>query len=312
MKIGFSGDVRRQAGWLPYSQEALEDWLAGHRMRVASEGPDVRLHSAVADFAHLVASDPVLGMYVARMIEQVPRSRAYSKRHLEDTEQLMRMINAVLTIAPEFGDENVMLPLEAILDWTMGTPAGFAAYRDPRMNGALKAILTAWCKYLTSSASLYVLNDSPSGWMCEAAQLEIGIEQYEHDPSALHWGFTSWNDFFTRRLREGARPIASPSDDDIIVAACESTPFSIRTDVKRRDQFWLKTQPYSLEFDCTAGQTVVPIQNRPCKNRSEPRSGLGWSLVPGRGSFVAPRSFEVSRFASPRRDVFPSVDGYAL
>ncbi len=176
MKIGFSGDVRRQAGWLPYSQEAIEDWLAGHRMRVASEGPDVRLHSAEADFAHLVASDPVLGMYVARMIEQVPRSRAYSKRHLEDTEQLMRMINAVLTIAPEFGDENVLLPLEAILDWIMGTPAGFAAYRDPRMNGALKAILTAWCKYLTSSASLYVLNDSPSGWMCEAAQLEIGIE----------------------------------------------------------------------------------------------------------------------------------------
>jgi hypothetical protein len=23
-------------------------------------------------------------------------------------------------------------PLGAILDWTMGTPAGFAAYRDPR------------------------------------------------------------------------------------------------------------------------------------------------------------------------------------
>ena len=28
---GFAGDVRRQAGWLPASQDALEDWLAGHR-----------------------------------------------------------------------------------------------------------------------------------------------------------------------------------------------------------------------------------------------------------------------------------------
>jgi phosphatidylserine decarboxylase len=60
------------------------------------------------------------------MIEQVPRSRAYSEQHLEDTEELMRMINGFATIAPEFGDENVMLPLAAILDWTMGTPAGFA------------------------------------------------------------------------------------------------------------------------------------------------------------------------------------------
>ena len=56
-----------------------------------------------------------------------------------------------------------------------------------------------------------------------------------------------WNDFFTRRFRDGARPVAAPDDDNVIVAACESTPFSIRTDVKRRDEFWLKTQPYSLE-----------------------------------------------------------------
>jgi phosphatidylserine decarboxylase len=28
----------------------------------------------------------------------------------------------------------VATPLGAILDWTMGTPAGFAAYRDPRIN----------------------------------------------------------------------------------------------------------------------------------------------------------------------------------
>ena len=62
-----------------------------------------------------------------------------------------------------------------------------------------------------------------------------------------HWGFSSWNDFFTRRLRDGARPVASPEDDDVIAAACESTPFALRSDVQRRDRFWLKTQPYSLQ-----------------------------------------------------------------
>ena len=60
---------------------------------------------------------------------------------------MLRLINEVLTMAPEFGDQNVTLPLGAILFWTMGTPAGFAAFRDPKVNAALKEILTAWCDY---------------------------------------------------------------------------------------------------------------------------------------------------------------------
>jgi len=243
---GFTGDVRRQAGWLPASQESLEDWLAGHRQRVEAKGQDIELHPAVADFRRLIASDPVVGMYVSRMIDQVPKTRSYSKRHLKDPDQLLRLINEVLTMAPEFGDENVMLPLGAILDWAMGTPAGYAAFRDPKVNAALKKILTAWCDYLNSPKSLYVLNDSPSGWMSDAARRAIGIEQYQHDSADPHWGFTSWNDFFTRRFRDGARPVAAPDDDNVIVAACESTPFSIRAGVKRRDEFWLKTQPTRL------------------------------------------------------------------
>jgi hypothetical protein len=83
------------------------------------------------------------------------------------------MINAVLTMAPEFGEDAVTLPLNAILDWTMGTPAGFAAYRDPRINAMLKKILNAWCEFLSSADSLYVLKGSPSGWKCEAAKRTV-------------------------------------------------------------------------------------------------------------------------------------------
>jgi len=253
---GFVGDVRRRAGWLPASQAALEDWLAGHRQRVEAKGQDIELHPAVVDFQRLIASDPVVGMYVSRMIAQVPETRSYSKRHLENPEQLLRLINEVLTMAPEFGDQNVTLPLGAILDWTMGTPAGFAAFRHPKVNAALKKILTTWCEFLNSPESLYVLNDSPSGWTSDAARQAIEIEQYQHDPADPHWGFTSWNDFFTRRFRDGARPVAAPDDDDVIVAACESTPFSIRTDVQHRDEFWLKTQPYSLQDMLADDETV--------------------------------------------------------
>jgi len=41
-------------------------------------------------------------------------------------------------------------------------------------------------------------------------------------PTTDPWGFTSWNDFFTRRFRAGQRPVAAPDDDTIIVSAWEA------------------------------------------------------------------------------------------
>jgi phosphatidylserine decarboxylase len=240
-------DVRRRAGWLPQDHDDLESWLAGHRKRVEARGERVALHPVIIEFQELVDSDPVVRMYIHRMIAQVPHTKPYRKRHLRSVEQLMRLINEVLTMAPEFGDNAVTTPLGAILDWTMATPAGFAAYRDPRVNAMLKKILTAWCAFLDSADSLYVLNDSPSGWKCAAAQRAIGIEQFEYDPADEHWGFVSWNDFFTRRFKDGQRPVASPDNDKVIVNACESTPYRLATGVKCLDRFWIKSQPYSLQ-----------------------------------------------------------------
>jgi len=240
-------DVRRRAGWLPDDQDDLESWLADHRERVEAKGDQVGLHPVLTEFQELMDTDPVVRMYLNEMIAQVPRTKPYRNRHLVSVEQMMRLINEVLTMAPEFGENMVVTPLGAILDWTMGTPAGFAGYRDPRINAMLKKILTAWCEFLSSRDSLYVLNDSPSGWKCAAAQRIVGIDQYEHDTQDEHWGFASWNDFFTRRFKDGERPVASPEDDKVIVSACEATPYSITTDVKRQDRFWIKSQPYSLE-----------------------------------------------------------------
>ena len=228
-----AADVRRRAGWLPEGQDDLEAWLAGHRERVEARGEQVVLHPVLTEFQELIDTDPVVRMYINQMIAQVPKAKPYTKRHLDSPAQLLRLVNEVLTMAPEFGGSMVATPLGAILDWTMGTPAGFAAFRDPRVNAMLKKILNAWCEFLDSGDSLYVLNDSPTGWKSAEAQRTVGIEQYEHDPQDKHWGFASWNDFFTRRFKDGERPVASPDDDKVIVSACESTPYGISTDVKR-------------------------------------------------------------------------------
>jgi phosphatidylserine decarboxylase len=252
--------VRRRAGWLPESQDDLEAWLDGHRERAEARGEQVVLHPVLTEFQELIDTDPVVGMYVHQMIAQVPETKPYRQRHLESVPQMLRLINEVLTSAPEFGGNQVATPLGAILDWTMGTRAGFAAYRDPRVNAMIRKILTAWSEFLSSADSLYALNDSPSGWKSAGARAAIGIEQYEHDPKGEYWGFSSWNDFFTRRFKDGERPVAAPDDDKVIVSACESTPYGISTDVKLHDRFWIKSQPYSLQdmlaSDDSAGEFV--------------------------------------------------------
>lgn len=249
-------DVRRHAGWLPKDHDDLEAWLTGFRQRVEAKGEQVALHPVVAELADLLDREPLLRMYAERMIEEVPSTKPYRRRHLHSVDQLLRLVSEVLTTAPEFGDQAVTLPLAAILDWTTGTPAGFAFYRDPRVNAMLKKILTAWCDFLSSPESLYVLNDSATGWTSEAARRAVGIEQFQHDPDDEHWGFVSWNDFFTRRFTATARPVADPDDDKVIVSACESTPYGFSTDVQRRDRFWVKSQPYSL-VDMLAGDLSV-------------------------------------------------------
>ena len=43
-----------------------------------------------------------------------------------------------------------------------------------------------------------------------------------------------------------ARPIAAPTNNAVLVNACESAPYRIARHVKGMDTFWIKGQPYSL------------------------------------------------------------------
>jgi phosphatidylserine decarboxylase len=47
-------------------------------------------------------------------------------------------------------------------------------------------------------------------------------------------------------VHEEARPVASPDDDSVIANACESKVYNVSHDVKLRDKFWIKGQPYSI------------------------------------------------------------------
>jgi phosphatidylserine decarboxylase len=132
----------------------------------------------------------------------------------------------------------------------MGTNSGFAAFLNDKVNARLKKILNEWARFLGSPESCYVLNDDEhKGWFGKDAKKAMPDfeKEFRCDPAKPHYGFTSWDNFFTRQFKDGQRPVASPGDDAIIVNACESAPYRISGQVNLNDRFWIKGQPYSLQ-----------------------------------------------------------------
>lgn len=243
----------RVGEWLPSDQATLDDWMDD---LIAEAGENKSpLSPVVQEFKDLIEGSAELYMLFNQMFEQIPLKPPYNndptgKPQVRNYQHMLQLINYQLTRAPEFNKTGVVgFPINAILAWPMGTPAGSAAFLDDRVNRQFKKILAQWASYLSSSDSCNVLNDDPqSGWFGKDAReaMPTFVEDFQCDPTLPYHGFTSWDDFFTREFRNGKRPVASPDDDAIIANACESAPYRIREGVKFRDQFWVKGQPYSL------------------------------------------------------------------
>jgi len=243
----------RVAEWLPSDHQHLKRWLDG--MIQKTDARSHALHPVIAEFRDFIESDPEVFMLFNQMFEQVPKRAPYhkdptGKAQVRDYRQMVQLLDTVMTHAPEY-DRTALVgcPINTIFDWSMGTAAGMAAFLNPRVNEQLKKVLNAWAQFLRSSDSTYVLNDDPhKGWFgSDALRAMPNFEkEFVCDPRKPHWGFRSWDDYFTRRLREGARPVAEPGDDRVLVNACESAPYRIARDVQYRDRFWIKSQPYSI------------------------------------------------------------------
>ncbi|MEM5436147.1 phosphatidylserine decarboxylase family protein [Paraburkholderia diazotrophica] len=245
---------RRLGGWMPEKEQiaaAFRQDLAAKARERAARTP---LSSVVRDLAQLVHGDAVLRMNVSRAIGEA--LEAGYELGYRSIDELFPIIDYITTYVPPFSETApVMTPLNAVLDWLMCMPSGYAVFRDPAFNAQLRRVLTYWCSFLTGPHSRSHLNaDEPDGWFCEKAQQKMGLSQFVCLPGTPYWGFTSWNDFFTRRFREGVRPVAEPDNPKAIVSACEASPFNVRTDIKETDEFWIKEQPYSLLDMLTEGE----------------------------------------------------------
>lgn len=204
----------------------------------------------VKELKDRIETDAKYNLYFNTMFNEVPWE--YMKTMIVRNYQVMlRVVNFILTMPPVFTQHHVGCPINAILTFPMGTVSGYAAFLDDDVNTYLKKILTTWKTFLQSEASTLWLNETPKiGWFSDEAMEHVPDfkKLYKCDPAKPHYGFTSWDAYFTREFRDGVRPVASPNDNKVIVNACESAPYRLAFDVKATDTFWLKSQNYSITF----------------------------------------------------------------
>jgi phosphatidylserine decarboxylase len=242
----------RVGEWLPSDQAFLDRWMEA---RIKETGANVKpFPPVVEEFKNLIERDPEIYMLFNQMFVQT------SKHHFDTTPigtpqvkdylHMLELISAIITKAPDFDETGLVgFPINAILDWPMGTKSGFAAFLNDKVNAQLKKILNEWAKFLRSPGSCSVLNtDEHKGWFGKDAKKAMPDfeKEFKCEPGKPYYGFTSWDNFFTREFKDGLRPVASPQNDSVIVNACESAPYKIAYNVKRADKFWIKGQPYSL------------------------------------------------------------------
>jgi phosphatidylserine decarboxylase len=274
----------RPGGWLPEDPVEIERWIQKLRQR-AAEQPQPFIPPIVA-LRDMVYSDPVLQGTVEAMFAEAFRLKKYTpldwQPEPQTFEDFLTLLNQIMFTAPEAyqtgtGKDQqpaglIGFPINALLDWPMGTTYGYDVFSNAMFNQQFKQILNYWSNFLVTAGSRYVLiQDDPASdaiaWLSPTAQNEMVTvaksalgqapnpippsatfaDIFNCDPNDTYYGFTSWDNFFTRTFRPGVRPIDAPTDANVIVNACESGPLGVAKDVALSDSFWLKGQPYSLE-----------------------------------------------------------------
>ncbi|KAI1390542.1 Phophatidylserine decarboxylase-domain-containing protein [Hypoxylon trugodes] len=261
--------THRHGAWLPADHRVQHEWLKTQIEHV-DKSSKKELISVLKEFKKLIEGNSRIYMYFNQMWEEIPLKKPYykdptgTKKQIRDYRHMLDVLNHIFTQAPQwtdaaFGVGMVGVPMVGIFDYVMATPSGHAAFLDPEVNKMMKKILNEWGKFLKSPKSAEVLASHKQGWfsqhgvkdLMEVANAPLGTshrfeDMYICDPTAKHYGYTSWDDFFTRQLRDNARPLASPDDDNVVANACESKVYNIARHAKLRDRFWIKSQPYSV------------------------------------------------------------------
>lgn len=255
--------------YLTTLKRRFEEWL--HCSSVVEEKGAARLHPALEAFKTFIESEWKVFRLFHKMFEEVSSMENYEhdptgQPIIRDYQTMLHVFDDLMKTAPcwqytsDGQKELVGFPFNVVLAYPMATVAGLHLFSRPDINHQIRNILKSWSTFLDSQDSTSVLSDTPRGWLCEEALNAMArvvtdatptrpttfAQAYICDPTLPSYGYKSWDDFFTRRWRDGIRPTASPENASVICNTCESSPYRIASKVKLQDSFALKGQPYSL------------------------------------------------------------------
>jgi phosphatidylserine decarboxylase len=155
--------------------------------------------------------------------------------------------SSICQTPPKFEDADIIgVPFYAVVIDLLNTEHGRFFFSIPEVNAYLKVIFDSYGEMLDSSASLLHMNSQEGGWLSPEALKRVNYADFHCDPSAPNYGFKSWHDWFTREIREKARPFSHNENE--IINNSESFPYATSpyTNVQWKDKFWLKDHRYSL------------------------------------------------------------------
>ena len=253
--------AHRIGGWLPQDEGLIRSHVSAVLKRAKRE--DLPFVEPMVELRNLINESPNVYMLFHEMLTEVPTIPPYNKDpsgawEIRNIPDLLAAINNQIQTSISYNDSpQIGTPINAILDWPMGTKAGFAAFVRDDVNHVFRKILQYWGWFLrtpaagvsAASASNSTVTTEDGGWLSATAQNDPsspGLANFLQtyvvpDPSdSIHYGFTNWDQFFIRKFKPGLRPVASPDDDSVIALAAECTPFYIQKNVQNRDTFWAK------------------------------------------------------------------------
>ncbi|PLK43296.1 phosphatidylserine decarboxylase family protein [Emticicia sp. TH156] len=167
---------------------------------------------------------------------------------IPDLDTLLNAFNTILSLAPQFiNNDLVGLPFSALVVGIDATLGGSTMFRIPKFNEKMKAILEEWGKFLVTPASAVGFSKENEQWLSPAAKKQYDFPLWKKDSQTLPY-WKSWDSFFTRDFLDPkkSRPIASPNTNQVVICPNDGSLFCWQPKVQKRDVFWLKGMPYSL------------------------------------------------------------------
>ena len=249
------------AGFLPQDAAFIGIWLSNQVEAAIKEkenlGDSYIFTPSMLAFIYYIESNPEVKKAVTLMVEEgvvVHRIYEPSAEYLIHTlDDLFVVLNYTVQRAPIFAPDipHSAFPISGIFVYMMFTLAGWEIFRNTEFNNHLRTVLEEWCRYLDSEASLNVVTTGPQGWLSPGSVVANNLDQFVTEEQKIidpiHWGFKSFNGFFHRNIISICRPIDGVGNDAVVVSANDGTVNRLARNVKKKANFMLKSQPYSLE-----------------------------------------------------------------